>query len=118
MLEEMDHHPEFPLEMYIPLYYDSFKMHHGWDYADLLSQTIHEGQTHSREHEIFWPGHHDFNDIEENISFGGLSSMASKFGGMASKMAPTMGKIGSSMGKIGSSMGSAMSSMGKFMPSA
>ena len=41
LLDSMDHYQEFPFEMYIPLYYDSFKDTHGYDYADLIESTIY-----------------------------------------------------------------------------
>lgn len=97
LLDEMDLNPEFPFEMYIPLYYDSFKDTHGWSYADLLEQTIYEGHTHDRSVEVYWPMH--MNAMDENFSFSSLGSMfkgagqaASKFGKQAASAA---GKYGS-----------------------
>jgi hypothetical protein len=77
LLDEMHLNPEFPFEMYIPLYYDGFKENYGWDYAELLQQAIYEGHSHMEAHEIYWP-HHDSNEMEENFSMSSLTSMASK----------------------------------------
>ena len=88
----MDIHPEFPLEMYIPLYYDTFKAHYGWEYADLIQQCIYEGHTHDREHEIYWPAH--VNEIDENFSLAGLGSAFGKFGQAAKSFgSQMMGKM-------------------------
>ena len=97
----MDGHPEFPLEMYIPLYYDSFKTHHGWEYADLLQQCMHEGHTHDRAHEVYWPAH--MNEMDENFSLSSFGSSLSKFGQQA----------GSQMSKWGQQAGSQMSKWGQ-----
>ena len=70
----MDYYPEFPFEMYIPLYYDSFKDTHGWDYYDLLQRAIYEGHTHDEHHEVFWQGHS--NELDENFSMSSLTSAA------------------------------------------
>ena len=112
LLEEIKEHPEFPIQMYIPLYYDVFKVHHGWEYAELLQATIFEGQSHDETHEIWWYQHP--NEAEED----GIGSALSKAG---SSMARGFSKAGSAMASgakyMGSSLASGASKMYQAMPS-
>ena len=114
LLEDMEHSPEFPFEMYIPIYYDAFKDSHGWSYADLIQQTIYEGHSHDEAHEIWWDVHP--NDMEENFSMGSLTSMGSKMMQGASQMGKTMGQWGQKMQPAFQSLSKGAQQMWQKMP--